>query len=253
MLPTIGLLASLAASIAAPSLPTDSQHLQTAPGPDVAPSDKPKASHDQPSLVVDPNPQWRQDYLRVVPPTRSGRGLLIVALSGGSLVLVKQAIMAYGCGDPGCRLGRLSDRLLLLGSIASISVGMAQRAHYQAYHDALAQRLRPPRRARRVVGAILMGVGAAAFVTDVGLQAACMLGGGPYFAEPAAEDAFSDYYYGCDGWIGTIMMDSGAAAISAGAAMMSWERSYTRDRDIFRRGRIYVVPTVGGLSAVGRF
>lgn len=230
-----------AESLARPTDPTQASNPMQEPAP------------MQPSMLAPKDTSWRQDHLRVLPPTTQGKGLWIAGIAAVSAIFVKQAILIYSCGDPGCRSGRLSDRLLWLGAAATLGYASSQRAHHVAYRDAIAQRLAPPSRRRVIWGGILLGVGALAFATDVGLQSACMLGKGPYFIDNKTGDPNTNYFYGCKGWAGTAMMDLGGAAIATGAVLLAWERSYRRDREIYRRGRLRVVPTLGGLRAFGRF
>lgn len=177
----------------------------------------------------------------------------IAGVAAISAIFIKQAAFILNCGDPGCRSGRLSDRLLWLGGTAALGYASALRAHHVAYQDALRQDLALPSRRREIWGALLVGVGAVAFATDVGLQSACMLGKGPYFIDKKTADPNSRYFYGCKGWAGTTIMDLGGAAMATGAALLAWERSYRRDREIYRRGRLRVIPSLSGLQAFGRF
>lgn len=207
----------------------------------------------QPKVMPASNDRWRRDHLRVLPPTMEGTGMLIAGIAAVSAVFAKQIVFVHRCGDPGCRSGRLSDRLLWISATAALGYGSSLRARHFAYHDALRQQLRPRNRRREIWGTILMGMGAIAFLTDIGLQSACMLGKGPYFINDQTTDPNSRFFYGCEGWAGTIMMDLGGAALAAGTTLRSWESSYQRDRNVYRRGRLRLVPRIGGLTAVGRF
>lgn len=170
-----------------------------------------------------------------------------------SAIFIKQIAFVYECTDPGCQTGRLSDRLLWLGATAALSYASSSRAHHIAFQDALRRKLAPPSRKREIWGTILVSVGAVAFATDVGLQSACMLGRGPYFIDRNTIDPNSSYFYGCKGWIGTGMMNFGGAALATGASLLAWERSYQRDRNVYRRGKLRITPSPGGLTAHGRF
>lgn len=208
---------------------------------------------EQPRLLGPKDERWKHDHLRVMAPVSEGKGLWIAGIAAISGIFIKQAVLIYTCGDPGCRSGRLSDRLLWLGATATLGYASSLRAHHVAYHDALRQTLAPPSRKREIWGAVLIGVGALAFATDVGLQSACMLGSGPYFESKTTRDPNTSYYYGCRGWEGTGLMDFGGAALATGVSLLAWERSYQRDRNIYRRGSLRIVPTLGGLRALGRF
>lgn len=208
---------------------------------------------EQPRLVNPEDDRWRRDHLRVLPPTYEGKGMWIAGIAAISGIFIKQAAFVYSCGDPGCQSGRLSDRLLWLGGAAALSYASSLRAHHVAYHDALRQNLAQRSRKRQIWGGILVGLGAVAFATDVGLQSACMLGKGPYFISKTTVDPNTRFFYGCKGWLGTALMDLGGAAIASGSALLAWERSYQRDREIYRRGQLRVIPTLSGLQAVGRF
>lgn len=196
---------------------------------------------------------WRRTHLRVLPPESRGIGFMVAAGSATSIALIKQLYCVYRNADPGCRQARIADRLLLLGGVAALAWGSKQRAHHHAYHDAITQRLKAPKRSRRIWFGILTGLGAAGFLTDVVLQAACMLDGGPYFIDKKTPDQGSPYYYGCRGWVGTVVMDVSAIALGTGAAFLTYDNVYSTDRKIFERGKIFIVPGARGLSLQGQF
>lgn len=189
----------------------------------------------------------------MLPPSSQGRGLWIAGFAAISAIAIKQIVFIHQCADPGCKTGRLSDRLLWLGATAALTYASSMRAHHVAFYDALRQKLVPRSRRREIWGTVLVSVGAVAFATDVGLQSACMLGKGPYFIDRKTTDPNSSFFYGCEGWFGTGMMNLGGAALAAGASLLAWERSYQRDRNIYRRGKLRITPTLGGISAHGRF
>lgn len=197
--------------------------------------------------------RWRNDHLRVLPPGTQGKALWIAGFAAVGAIFVKQMAFVFQCADPGCKTGRLSDRLLWLGATAALSYASSTRAHHIAFQHALQQKLAPPSRRREIWGTLLVSVGAIAFATDVGLQSACMLGRGPYFIDRKTTDPNSSFFYGCKGWLGTSMMDLGGAALATGASLLAWERSYQRDRNVYRRGKLRISPSLGGLTAHGRF
>lgn len=207
----------------------------------------------QPSLLTGTDTRWRSDHLRVLPPTSQGTGFWITGVAAVGAIFIKQLAFVLECADPGCNTGRLSDRILWLGATAALTYASSMRAHHVAFYDALQQRLVPRSRRREIWGTVLVSVGAAVFATDVGLQSACMLGKGPYFIDRDTIDPNSNYFYGCKGWLGTGLMNLGGAALVTGASLLAWERSYQRDRNIYRRGKLRITPTLGGLSARGRF
>lgn len=207
----------------------------------------------QPPLLASTDTRWRTDHLRVLPPDSQGTGFWIAGIAAVSAILVKQLAFVLQCADPGCKTGRLSDRILWLGATAALTYASSMRAHHVAFYDALRQKLAPPSRRREIWGTVLVGVGAAVFATDVGLQSACMLGKGPYFIDRDTTDPNSGFFYGCKGWLGTGLMNAGGAALVTGASLLAWERSYQRDRNIYRRGKLRIAPTLGGITARGRF